>query len=174
MKRILNVGCAGDTYGTDFIDLYPSREDVIKLDVNRKKFPYKDGTFDEVYARQLVAHLWNPMNFFRESLRVLKKGGRLYITTDSAGLRGWWSQMCFGSYDKKHGDMDRYYMLHTTNTVKNLAEVAGFNDIDTRYEFIITFKELTWKLKLMFIWYHFLSIISKRFTPNIVLEARKS
>ena len=28
--KILNIGCGNDTYGTDFIDLYLQREEVIK------------------------------------------------------------------------------------------------------------------------------------------------
>jgi len=29
-KRILNIGCGNDTYGTDFLDLYPKRKEVKK------------------------------------------------------------------------------------------------------------------------------------------------
>jgi hypothetical protein len=30
-RKILNVGCGEETYGTHFVDFYPSRKDVIKV-----------------------------------------------------------------------------------------------------------------------------------------------
>ena len=35
-RRVLNVGCGKDTYGTDFVDKYPSRKDVIKYDIDQE------------------------------------------------------------------------------------------------------------------------------------------
>jgi hypothetical protein len=37
-----------------FIDLYPTRKEVIKCDVNRDKFPFKDNFFDEVIAINFI------------------------------------------------------------------------------------------------------------------------
>uniref|UniRef100_A0A7C4NQI1 Methyltransferase domain-containing protein n=1 Tax=Thermodesulfobacterium geofontis TaxID=1295609 RepID=A0A7C4NQI1_9BACT len=62
-----------DTYGTHFIDLYPTRENVIKCDVNRDKFPFKDNYFDEIVAIELFEHLTNPLNFLKECYRTLKR-----------------------------------------------------------------------------------------------------
>ena len=85
-KRILNVGCGEDTYGTHFIDLYPTRENVIKCDVNMEKFPFKNNYFDEIIAIALFEHLTNPLNFLRECYRTLKSNGKLIIITDNAGF----------------------------------------------------------------------------------------
>jgi SAM-dependent methyltransferase len=42
------------------------------------QFPYEDAAFDIIYAASLFTHLLPPslVNYFRESRRVLKKGGR--------------------------------------------------------------------------------------------------
>jgi ubiquinone/menaquinone biosynthesis C-methylase UbiE len=77
MKKILNVGCGKETYGTHFIDFYPSRQNVLKCNVDEEKFPFPDNYFDEVYAKFIFEHLRNPMNFLSESYRVLKKKVKL-------------------------------------------------------------------------------------------------
>ncbi len=46
--RILNLGCGKDTYGTDFVDIYLSRKEVIRCNIDKESLPYGDGTFDEV------------------------------------------------------------------------------------------------------------------------------
>ena len=35
MKRILNVACGGQDYGTDFVDMYPQRPDVVQCDLEK-------------------------------------------------------------------------------------------------------------------------------------------
>jgi SAM-dependent methyltransferase len=74
MKRILNVACGKDTYGTDFVDMYPSRVNVIKYDIE-KGLPFEDATFEEVYSHCLFEHLRNPFNMLLEMKRVTKVGG---------------------------------------------------------------------------------------------------
>lgn len=34
-KRILNVGCGGDTYGTDRVDIYPSKTTTTVCDIEK-------------------------------------------------------------------------------------------------------------------------------------------
>ena len=43
--------------------------------------PVKDRSFDVVLAGELIEHLCHPAEFLKECGRVLKKGGRLIITT---------------------------------------------------------------------------------------------
>jgi ubiquinone/menaquinone biosynthesis C-methylase UbiE len=77
-KKILNVGCGSETYGTHFIDLYPSRKEVIKCDVDKEKIPFPNSYFDEVYCKNIFEHLRNPGHLIEEAHRVLKKGGNNY------------------------------------------------------------------------------------------------
>jgi SAM-dependent methyltransferase len=44
-------------------------------------FPYKDGSFDLVIAVEVTEHIQDHENFFREINRILKPGGKLYVST---------------------------------------------------------------------------------------------
>ena len=49
--------------------------------------PCPDGTFDVVFSRTVVEHLFDPWQFFAESLRVLRPGGRLIV---SISIKTYW------------------------------------------------------------------------------------
>ena len=83
MKRILNLGCGNETYGTDRVDYIKTKTTTKVADLN-KKFPYPSNSFDEVYSCDALEHIRNLGNFAEECFRVLKKGGKLYIRTDNA------------------------------------------------------------------------------------------
>ncbi|MDE1870399.1 MAG: methyltransferase domain-containing protein [Candidatus Micrarchaeota archaeon] len=129
-ERILNVGCGQSRYGTDFIDFYPSRKEVIKCNIDTQKFPYKAGVFDKVVAEFVIAHLTNFSNLMKESQRVLKKGGVLDL----------FGSAFYGNYErvnKRQGhDADKQYALFTPISVKNLCETYGFREI--KYSYLLT------------------------------------
>ena len=83
MKRILNLGCGNDFYGTDRVDfvLTPA---VTRLHNLELPLPYDPEIFDEVFASHILEHIKNIGTFANECFRVLKKGGRLIIHTDNA------------------------------------------------------------------------------------------
>lgn len=127
--KILNVGCGDETYGTDFVDLYPSRPEVIKCDIDKEKLPYKENTFDIVYTKNLLEHLGNPLNALKEMKRVLKKGGKIILITDCAG---YWSFHAFYSKfhyadlkEAGHGEEDKHYALFTSFHLKNFFDNVG-------------------------------------------------
>ena len=171
-KRILNVGCGEDTYGTHFIDLYPTRENVIKCDVNRDKFPFKDNYFDEIVAIELFEHLTNPLNFLKECYRTLKRNGKLIIITDNAGFFGIFGKVHHGDYERirnaKGFVEDRHYALFTPNHLKNWLRYVGFRSIKVNY---CIYKKHILKQHLPFI--KLLTIFSKKFSPHIKAEAIK-
>lgn len=145
--KILNVGCGKDTYGTDFLDLYPERDNIKKCNLDQDRFPYDDDIFDEVYSKNNFEHLANPSNFLSESKRVLKKGGRIMIITDNAGYYGFFGTAHYGGHEAAHKDNpdDRHYAVFTPTHMKNWLEKFKFNKIEVKYEIS---DPRDWKLKL--------------------------
>lgn len=126
MTRILNVGCGTDTYGTDFVDMYPSRENVVQCDLE-KRFPFEDNVFDEVYSRCLFEHLKNPFNALLEMARVAKKEGRIRLITDHGA---YWANALentahTGGYEKDAHPDDRHYCFFTKTHLTHHFQAAG-------------------------------------------------
>jgi len=84
MKRILNLGCGNDFYGTDRVDFVKTCATTKVCDLE-EKLPFEDKTFDEVYCKSVLEHIRNLKTFISEIYRVLKKGGKLYVRTDHSG-----------------------------------------------------------------------------------------
>lgn len=167
MKKILNVGCGDDSYGTHFIDLYPTRKNVLKCNLDNNKFPFRENFFDEVYCMGVFEHLKNPLNMLKESYRILKKGGKIVIITDNAGLFGWQGKIHHGSYEnarKKQGfPNDRHFALFTPNHLKNWLGSVGFHDINIEY-FIVKSDVFSFYYKIFL---NTISRINKKFSPHI-------
>ncbi len=129
-KRILNVGCGSELYGDVFIDKYPSRPEVIKCDVDEEPLPFTRGSFDEVYSKNLLEHLGNPLNALKEMKRVLKYGKKIILITDNAGywsFHAWYSKFHYEtSFKGLKGKEDKHFALYTTAHLRNLFERAGF------------------------------------------------
>jgi len=135
--KILNIGCGKETYGTDFVDVYPSRLGVIKLDIDREKLPYGDKVFDEVYSSCVLEHLTNPDNFMKESMRVLKKGGTLKLLTDNYSYVGYLfpiGSLYEHNYDG-FGELDKHYMIFTRKHLENWAKKYGLEVVNIEYDY---------------------------------------
>jgi len=66
-------------------DLFPevcteSGDEPVEADMN-ETLPFEDDAFDGVLSQEGVEHLENLAGFFRESRRILKDGGHIWITT---------------------------------------------------------------------------------------------
>ncbi len=142
--RILNLGCGKDTYGTDFVDLYPSRKEVVKCDIETQTLPYPNNTFDMIIAHGLLQHMTNLPNFFNECRRTLKKGGTLDLFVANAGFWGLVGNTFYGKYDaaiEKEGMTEgKAYILFTITSLKNILEKYEFKEIKCSYQVASTNK----------------------------------
>jgi SAM-dependent methyltransferase len=93
--KILDVGCSTGTFvmndPKNIVGLDADR-DAIEIakekglncslfDVNNKKLPYEDNTFDGVNCKSIFAHMKTHLRFLNEVKRVMKPGAKLVIFT---------------------------------------------------------------------------------------------
>jgi len=62
------------------MELYPS-EDHKGIAADSFRLPFIDDSFDIVIASEIIEHVIDPAEFVKELFRVVKKGGRLLVTT---------------------------------------------------------------------------------------------
>jgi len=89
MKRILNIGCGNESYGTDRIDFVKTNTTTKVCNFEKGKLPYPSNYFDEIYCKSVIEHIKNLGNLIDEIHRVLKSGGKIWIRTDYAGYIAW-------------------------------------------------------------------------------------
>ena len=88
--RLLDVGCGTKPYRAMFtVDAYigldRDSEASRKLGIadhhyDGNTFPFADVSFDSVLCNQVLEHVFNPDEFLKEIVRVLKPGGKLLLT----------------------------------------------------------------------------------------------
>ena len=174
-QRTLNFGCGSDTYGTDFVDLYPSRPEVIRCNIENERLPYEDNTFDVIVAYGLVQHITNLPNFFNECKRTLKKGGTLDILVANAGFWGLFGSTFYGKYDsaiaEKGMTEGKAYILFTTTSLHNVMDKYGYTDIKCSYQTASTNKKNNpYHIAII----RTATIFNKKVHPHIRAIAKKS
>jgi SAM-dependent methyltransferase len=75
--KVLDVGCGDRPTGDVNLDLffYGKWKNFVIAEAHH--LPFKDNVFEKAYSKHCVEHLENPLKFFKEAKRVLKKGGSL-------------------------------------------------------------------------------------------------
>jgi ubiquinone/menaquinone biosynthesis C-methylase UbiE len=88
----------------------------VKADMG-DKLPFGDGSFDYLVSIEGIEHTENPFRFLRECTRVLKRGGKLYLTTPNvSSLQNRLLFLITGSHDNPPGpirsDLPNLFMSH--------------------------------------------------------------
>jgi len=181
-KRILNVGCWKNKYGTDYVDMKPQFQGVVKCNLDKDRLPYADNVFDEVYIYNVISHLTNLGHLLGETRRVLKQAGKLVIFTPNAGLWGWYGNAFHGGYEKNNSKFDRdskdrVFSIFTPNNLRNwlteydfrIEELAYAMEDNNRKEIVRTPRILAGRMLI-----RALSLLSPRFMPLIKAVSAKS
>lgn len=69
-----------DVYGVDISPEareYENDFPVEVCDVENEILPFDDSTFDVIYSKSFIEHLYHPERYLKEAFRVLKPGGKL-------------------------------------------------------------------------------------------------
>ena len=89
-KFLLDLGAGNCIFKNYFkrldylsLDIAQNKNKSINIIANiNKKFPFKKNKFDYVLSTQVLEHLENPHHFFKEVNRILKKNGKMFLTTN--------------------------------------------------------------------------------------------
>ncbi len=120
--RVLDIGCGanwlkkntgGNVIGVDVSGNYDAKADCRKL-------PFKNESFDGIFAHHVVEHIPDPEKCFSEMNRVLKNGGIVYIEVPAE-----WNTESF--YHPSHS------YRFKAKEMRDMLESRGFNVVKLRY-----------------------------------------
>jgi len=93
--------------------------EVKQCDLARDVFPYADNSFDVVYHKSVIEHVYDPEHLMSETFRILKPGGKVIILTPD-----WHTQWKNFYEDYTHS---RPFDVTALN---DLLNVHGYKNID--------------------------------------------
>ena len=144
IPKILDIGCSRGTalknfakfgnlelHGIDRRDENYEGFNFKECNLETEKIPYPDNTFDIIYNKSVLEHVFNAENFLSESLRVLKPGG-IFI-----GLTPDWE-----STHKIFFDDFTHVRPWTKKGLRDGLNIMGFKDGKCEFFYQLPF---TWK-----------------------------
>lgn len=156
--RILDIGCADGVFTKVILDRSRAKEivgmDVLKSSVawakkhwgkNKKmkflvgdahELPFENGSFDAVFALEVLEHVFNPHKVMAEIKRVLKKGGYavFLVPTDVIYFRLAWDFI----WTKTRGRIwkETHIQTYRNGYLVKVCEEAGFG-VEKNKKFIL-------------------------------------
>jgi SAM-dependent methyltransferase len=99
---------------------------IYRIDFSDKeltlKFPELTGSFDTVFALNVVEHIEDHLQALHNARLLLKEGGNVVILVPAF-------QTLFNGFDRQLG----HYRRYTEASLKDLLEMAGFDVVHTQY-----------------------------------------
>jgi len=140
--RVLDVGCGSCLRLEDFRkqgwDVYGQDVDpALKTVAEAREIPvfigplteagFSDASFDAIVSNHAIEHMYDPGSILRECRRILKPGGVLVVTTPNSRSE---SLKRFGGHWAGL-DAPRHLVIFSTDSLRTLAQQAGFGEIRT-------------------------------------------
>ena len=95
--------------------------DIRECDIEKDRFPFEDNSFDFIFSKSVIEHVYNTDNFLNESFRVLKPGGIIVLMTPD-----WRSHVNYFWDDYTHVKPFTRKGLQNALKLKNFKEVECF------------------------------------------------
>jgi len=138
--RLLDIGCGGGDYlvlansigwNAEGIDPDPNAvANAIAKGCNARcgsaeeEISRSEGLYDAITLSHVIEHLYNPIETLRACRRLLRPGGRIWISTPRLQSPG---HSRFGA-DWLHLDPPRHLVLFTENNLTSSLQSAGFTN----------------------------------------------
>lgn len=162
------------------------------VDIEREKLPYETGTFDALIFTEVLEHMTATPDFYmKEFHRVLKKGGRLIITTpNSVNLKNrikllFGKSVTFPLFQLYETTPDNGFIYHrhtrefTLEEVKEVIALVGFTvDQATQYSAYTPFraeraKQLSLAEKIFKLIGYFITQLAPSLKDSLLVVAKK-
>lgn len=145
-QKLLSIGCSTGDIETLFLKLgllvHGIDASPIALKIAQQKgietvegditepFPYRDESFDFVFAGEVIEHVMHTRDFLSEIHRVLKPQGRVIITTPNLARIEDRMRFLLGKSPKHTTPIHDYLYLHirpfTLDSLERALEFTGF------------------------------------------------
>jgi ubiquinone/menaquinone biosynthesis C-methylase UbiE len=90
--------------------------------------PFDDGSFELIWASEVIEHVTDTARWLSEARRVLVPGGRLLVTTPSHGRL----RVALGGIERFSEPLGDHLHLYTKRSLRALLDEFGFAEIDVR------------------------------------------
>jgi SAM-dependent methyltransferase len=99
--------------------------DLVEID---GPLPLGDGSFDVVWASEVIEHVADTARWLSEVRRVLAPGGRLLVTTPSHGRL----RLAMGGIERYSEPLGDHLHLYSSRSLRELLEEFGFDHVQVR------------------------------------------
>ena len=90
--------------------------------------PFEDGSFELVWASEVIEHVTDTARWLSEVRRVLVPRGRLLVTTPSHGRL----RVALGGVERFSEPLGDHLHLYTKSSLRTLLSEFGFNEVEVR------------------------------------------